>query len=243
MLKVLKQAFPYTIPVLLGYSFLGIAYGLLVSKVGLPSYYAPLISMLVYAGSLQFALIPILQHPISIIGLALLTISISMRHLFYGLTLIKQAKKSKSKLLFIHFLSDETYAIISTLKSPKNTKEEDFFLAIGFLNYFYWTFFSWVGAIFGNIFTFNTKGLDFVLVALFVALFTEQWINSKNHIPALLGIIFSILALLIFGKEKFMIPAMILILVSLIGSKEKILEINKKIHKSNEINLDAETKL
>jgi 4-azaleucine resistance transporter AzlC len=229
MFKILKKAFPYTIPVLLGYSFLGIAYGLLISDIGLPPYVAALISLIVYAGSLQFALIPILQTPIAVPALILLTLSISFRHLFYGLTLIDQARKSKSKLFFIHGLSDETYALISTLKAPEGIKEEDFYLAISFLNYFYRALFSWLGAIFGNLFQFNTLGLDFVLVALFVALFTEQRLSTKNHLPAILGMGISIVSILLFGKDKFMIPAMVIILLSLIGLKDKI--VGKKTQK------------
>lgn len=229
MMKVLKRSFPYTIPVLLGYSFLGMAYGLLFSQTGLPAYVALIMSMVIYAGSLQFALIPVLINPVSPLTLVLLTVSISIRHLFYGLTLIDTAKESKSRFLFIHFLSDETYALISTLKAPKGIKDSDFFLTIGFLNYLYWAVFTYIGALFGNLFTFNTKGLDFVLVALFVALFTEQWITSKNHIPAILGVIISIICLALFGADKFMIPAMLIIVISLLSLKDKIEEkLNEK---------------
>ncbi|MDD7306530.1 MAG: AzlC family ABC transporter permease [Peptoniphilaceae bacterium] len=228
MFEVLKKAFPYTIPVLFGYCFLGLAYGLFVSEAGFPAWSSALMSLIIYAGSLQFVLVPFLLSPISILALIGLTVSISIRHLFYGLNMIETANKSKSKILFIHFLSDETYALISTIKPPKGIKEEDFYLAIGFLNYFYWAFFAWLGAIFGNIFTFNTQGLDFVLVALFVVLFVEQWKSAPSHIPAIFGVIISVATLIFFGPKSFMIPAMVIIILSLITSKNLILKDTKK---------------
>lgn len=234
MFEVFKKAFPYTIPVLLGYCFLGLAYGLLVSEAGFPAWSAALISLVVYAGSLQFALVPLLANPVSIIALILLTVSISIRHLFYGLNLIETANKSKSKFLFIHCLSDETYALISTIEAPEGIKNEDFYLAIGILNYFYWAFFAWLGAIFGNIFTFNTQGLDFVLVALFVVLFIEQWKSASTHIPALSGLAISVVSLLIFGQKNFMIPAMFIIVLSLIVNKKLILEHTERNERSQE---------
>lgn len=234
MFEVLKKAFPYTIPVLLGYCFLGLAYGLIVAEAGFPAWSAALMSMVIYAGSLQFALVPFLTSPVSIIALIMLTISISIRHLFYGLNLIETANKSKSKFFFIHTLSDETYALISTLEAPEGIKNEDFYLAIGLLNYFYWAFFAWLGAIFGNIFTFNTQSLDFVLVALFVVLFVEQWKSASTHIPALLGLAIAIISLLFFGKNNFMIPAMVIIVLSLLGTKNLILENNEKNEREQE---------
>lgn len=228
MFDVLKKAFPYTIPVLLGYCFLGLAYGLFVSEAGYPAWSAALMSLIIYAGSLQFVLVPLLTSPVSIIALVGITVSISIRHLFYGLNMIETANKSKSKILYIHCLSDETYALISALKAPEGIKKEDFYLAIGVLNYFYWAFFAWLGAIFGNIFTFNTQGLDFVLVALFVVLFVEQWKAAPTHIPALAGLGISVLSLLFFGQKKFMIPAMLIIVLSLIGSKNIVLEHTEK---------------
>lgn len=224
MFEVLKKAFPYTIPVLLGYCFLGLAYGLFVSEAGFPAWSAALMSLVIYAGSLQFVVVPLLVSPVSIIALVGITVSISIRHLFYGLNMIETANKSKSKFLFIHCLSDETYALISTLKAPEGIKEEDFFLAIGILNYLYWALFAWLGAIFGNLFTFNTQGLEFVLVALFVVLFVEQWKSAPTHIPAIFGLVISVVSLLFFGQKGFMIPAMIIIVLSLIGSKNLVLE-------------------
>lgn len=224
MIKVFKKAFPYTIPVLLGYCFLGLAYGLLVSQAGFPAWSAAVMSLIIYAGSLQFALVPLLASPVSIIALILLTVSISIRHLFYGLNLIETANKSKSKFLFIHCLSDETYALISTLKAPDNIKKEDFYLAIGLLNYFYWAFFAWLGALFGKIINFNTQGLDFVLTALFVVLFVEQWKAAPTHIPAITGVIISLLCIVLFGTKNFMIPAMVLIVISLLSTRKFVLE-------------------
>lgn len=222
MKKAFEKAFPYTIPILLGYLFLGIAFGLLASDVGLSAIQAGLISAIIYAGSLQYALIPIFANPISLLSVALFSLSINIRYLFYGLSLIRPFKKTKHKFILIHSLSDEAFALMTSIETPKGVKEEDFVCAIGILGYIYWVFASFLGGLFGNIFTFNTKGLDFVLVAMFMAIFVGNIIEPKRLIASLVGLITSVLCLLIFGSKNFMIYSILGILLILLIFRKQI---------------------
>lgn len=221
MKNAFKKAFPYTIPILLGYLFLGIAFGLLASDVGLSAIQAGLISAVIYAGSLQYALIPIFANPISLISVAIFSLSINIRYLFYGLTLIRPFKKTKHKFIFIHSLSDEAFALMTSLKTPEGAKKEDFTLAIGVLGYIYWVFASFLGGLFGDLFSFNTTGLDFVLVAMFMALFVGNIIEAKKLKPSIIGIVIPFIALLIF-KDNFMIPSIVGIIVALLFFRKQI---------------------
>lgn len=222
MKKALVKAFPYTIPILLGYLFLGMAFGLLASDIGISPIKAGLISAVIYAGSLQYALLPIFANPISLVSLAVFTISINIRYIFYGLSLIRPFKKTKHKFALIHVLSDEAFALMTTIKAPKGVRQEDFTLSIGLLGYIYWVLASFMGAFFGDIFSFNTKGLDFVLIAMFLALFVGNIKDIKKIKPSIIGLIIPIISIVIFGKEKFMIPAILAIIIVLLVFRKNI---------------------
>ncbi|MDO5046921.1 MAG: AzlC family ABC transporter permease [Anaerococcus sp.] len=227
MKEAFKKAFPYTIPVIIGYIFLGFAFGIMVSQAGYKAFMAPLLSMTVYAGSMQFVLIPLLKSNISLLAIAILTLSVNFRMMFYGLSLIKEFKNSRSKFLFILTLSDETFALDTSIKAPKDINKSDFFLAIGLINYFVWAIASLGGALIGDLISFNSQGLDFVLTALFIVLLVEQFFATRNHRPLAIGLVVSSLSLMFFGKDKFMIPALLLIILSLIGLRGKVEDYNE----------------
>ena len=134
MKKAFKKAFPYTIPVIIGYMFLGITYGIMVSQEGFNPLFAPLMSLTMYAGSMQFVILPLLKSDISIIAIIILTLSVNFRMMFYGVSLLKEYKDSRSKFLFILTLSDETFALDTSIKPPADVNKADFFLAIGIIN-------------------------------------------------------------------------------------------------------------
>ena len=224
MKRAFKKAFPYTIPVIIGYIFLGVTYGIMVSQNGFNPFLAPLMSLTIYAGSMQFVILPLLKTDISIIAIIILTLSVNIRMMFYGVSLINEFKNSRSKILFILTLSDETFALDTSIKAPDDVKKSDFFLAIGLINYLVWALASFMGALLGNLITFNTMGMDFVLTALFLVLLVEQYRATKNHKPLAIGLSLSILALLIFNPNNFMIPALLLIVLSLLGLRGKIEE-------------------
>lgn len=227
MKEAFKKAIPYTIPVIIGYVFLGITFGIMVSQAGYKAILAPIISLTVYAGSMQFVLLPLLKTDITVIAIIILTLSVNIRMMFYGLSLLKEFKSSKSKLLFILTLSDESFALDTSIKPPEGINKGDFFLAIGIINYLVWAIASYIGALIGNMISFNTMGMDFVLTALFLVLLVEQYNATRNHRPMMIGLFMSVIALLIFGKDKFMIPALILIIMSLLGLRGKVEDYNE----------------
>lgn len=226
MKKAFKKAFPYTIPVIIGYMFLGITYGIMVSQEGFNPLFAPLMSLTMYAGSMQFVILPLLKSDISIIAIIILTLSVNFRMMFYGVSLLKEYKSSRSKFLFILTLSDETFALDTSIKPPSDVNKADFFLAIGIINYLVWILASYIGALLGTLISFNTLGMDFVLTALFLVLLVEQYYSTPNHKPLKLGLCLSIIALLIFKPGNFMIPALLLIALSLFGLRKRIEEVN-----------------
>lgn len=227
MREAFKKAFPYTIPVIVGYVFLGLTFGIMVSQAGFSAILAPIISLTVYAGSMQFVLLPLLKTDIAVLAIIILTLSVNIRMIFYGLSLLKEFKNSRSKLLFILTLSDESFALDTSIKPPEGVNRGDFYLAIGIINYLVWALASYVGALLGNMISFNTTGLDFVLTALFLVLLVEQFNATRNHRPLMIGLAMSIIALLIFGKDKFMIPALLLIVMSLFAVRGKVEDYNE----------------
>ncbi|WP_243343739.1 AzlC family ABC transporter permease [Anaerococcus sp. AGMB09787] len=227
MKEALKKAFPYTIPVIIGYTFLGLAFGIMLSQQGFSAILAPILSLTVYAGSMQFVLIPLLKTDISLLGIAILTLSVNFRMMFYGVSLLKEYKNSRSKFLFILTLSDETFALDTSIKPPEDVDDSDFYFAIGLINYGVRALASYLGGLLGDMISFNSAGLDFVLTALFLVLLVEQFSSTKNHRPFFIGISLSTLALILFGKDNFMIPALLLIVLSLIGFRGKVEDYNE----------------
>ena len=227
MKNAFKRAFPYTIPVIIGYVFLGLTFGIMVSQEGYSPLLAPFISLTVYAGSMQFVLLPLLKSDIGLIAIVILTISVNIRMMFYGLSLLKEYKTSRSRFLFILTLSDETFALDTSIKAPDDVKKSDFFLSIGLINYIVWALASLIGALIGNMITFNTEGLDFVLTSLFLVLLVEQYKATRNHRPLAIGLIMAIFSLIIFGKESFMIISILLIILSLFALRGKVEDYNE----------------
>lgn len=222
-LKALKCAFPYTLPVLTGYLFLGIAFGILLSSKGYHFGWAILMSTFVYAGSMQFVAVNLLTSAFDPLNALLITLVVNARHIFYGISLLKTYRgQGAIKPYLIFGLTDETYSLICSTKPPEGIDKRYFMLFITLLNHSYWIIASAIGAILGSLFTFNTEGIDFVMTALFIVIFIDQWKAQKNHVPALIGIGSSAVCLLLFGPDKFIIPSMICILLSLTVFKKNI---------------------
>lgn len=214
--KALKAAFPHTFPVMAGYLFLGIGFGILLESKGFAFPWAILMSIIIYAGSMQYVAIDLLSGGASLISTAIMTVMIQIRHLFYGLSLIdKYRDAGKKKFILIHELTDETYSLICSCDPPKGVDKNLFYLSISMLDHLYWIIGCTVGSIFGSLVELNTKGIDFVMTALFVVIFTDQWLNAQDRLPAVIGLICSVACLLLFGPGNFIIPAMISILAVL----------------------------
>lgn len=214
--KALKAAFPLTLPVMAGYLFLGLGFGILLESKGFSFIWAFFMAVIIYAGSMQYAAIDLLAGGASFITTAVMTIIIQIRHLFYGLTLIDKYKNTGKKKPFLIFqLTDETYSLVTSAKAPEGIDEGWFYFFISMLDQLYWITGCTLGALFGSLVEFNTKGVEFVMTALFIVIFINQWLEKKNHTSALIGVGCSVVCLLIFGPDNFIIPSMLAILVLL----------------------------
>lgn len=213
-IQTFKIAFPYTIPVMMGYIPLGIAFGVLLSSQGYAFYWSSLMGIIIYAGSMQFVAVGLLTHPVNLFTVALITFSINARHLFYGLSLLDSFGKTGLKKLYLIFgLTDETYSLICGIKPPVGIKAQDFYFCLSLLNQFYWLLGCTMGGILGNLISFNARGMDFAMTALFLVIFIEQWLGTDRHIPALLGVFTTLICLFLFGSKNFIMAAMLVIIL------------------------------
>ena len=214
---MLKRVFKDTLPVLTGYMVLGFGFGIIVKASGYGVMTAFLMSLLIYAGSMQYVAIGLMTGGASLITVALTTLMVNARHLFYGISMVERYKGTgKIKPYLIFSLTDETYSLVCN----ENTDKRYYFL-VSLCDHIYWVTGSVLGALFGTLVHFNSKGIEFALTALFLTVFTEQWLGSKKHKPALIGVGASVLSLLIFGKESFLIPAMVIIGILLVLYREE----------------------
>jgi len=226
--KILKMAFPLTVPVLLGYVSVGIAFGILVVKSGLSIWFALMMSGFIYAGAMQFVAIQLLLSPINLIQIGMITLFVNIRHLFYGLSFIDLFKTFGGKKHYMIFaLTDETYSLLCSISINESIHKEKLFFAVCLLNQAYWFTGTLVGVLIGSLITFNTTGIEFAMTALFVVIFIEQWMAFTTHRPALLGVAASIAALVAFGPDQMILPAMLLIFVGLIGARRSIVSVKE----------------
>lgn len=221
--KALLEAFPHTIPIMTGYIFLGAAYGIIMNSKGYGVIWALLMSLIVYAGSAQYVAITFLTSVFNPIYALFLTLMVNARHIFYGLSLMNKIKETgKLKPFIIYWMSDETFSVLCAAEPKEGVDKGYFMFFIALMNYLYWALGTAMGSLLGNMMTFNTKGLDFALTALFVVIFISQWKSQKKHSPAIIGVLSSIVCLTIFGPNNFIIPSMIVILILLTIMKNKI---------------------
>lgn len=221
-ITALKAAFPHTIPILTGFAFLGIVYGMLMASKGYGAGWSLLFSMAVFGGSIQYVAVTLLTAAFNPLQALLLSLTINARHLFYGISMLKKySGTGKIKYFLIFALCDETYSLTSTAKPPEGVSSKWFYFWITLLDYGYWVIASAVGGLLGGLIQIDLQGLDFVLTALFVVLFLEQWREKKNRLPAVMGMVCSMVSLLFFGPENFIIPAMIMLAVVLICGRKK----------------------
>jgi len=214
--SAMKAAFPHTIPVLTGFIFLGIAYGILMSSRGFGWHWILLTSSVVFAGALQFIGISLLTAAFDPLYAFLIALSINARHLFYGISMLeKLSGTGKIKPYLIFGMCDETFSILCSAEPPPNVDKRAFMFAVTLLNQSYWVMGSVIGGLIGPLLTFDTYGIDFVMTAFFVVIFINQWRTHKNHSPALIGLGAATVSLLLFGADNFIIPAMVLIIVCL----------------------------
>jgi 4-azaleucine resistance transporter AzlC len=212
-----KAAFPYTLPILTGFLFLGIAYGIYMTSLGFSPIFPILMSLFIFAGSMEFVTANLLLGGFNPIGAFLLTLMVNARHLFYGLSMLdKYQSAGKVSPYLIFGMCDESFSINVSTPVPPDVSAGDFYFFITLLNHLYWVTGATIGALFGSMLPFYSQGLDFVMTALLIVIFLEQWLKEDDHQSALIGMGLTLISLLFFGSNRFVIPAMIAILLVLI---------------------------
>ena len=221
----LRAAFPLTIPVCTGYIFLGITYGMLMVTAGFPTWLPIFTAAIVYTGSREFLLVAILASSFQPLSAFLTALMVGARHLFYGLSMLgKYRDMGWKKPYLIYATTDETFSVNYTAEVPAGIDRSWLYFWVSVLDHVYWVFGSTAGALFGSFLAVDLTGLDFVMTAMFFVIFLQQWVRDgvclrlviSDHMPALIGVLGSVLCLAIFGADAFMIPAMVTILAGLL---------------------------
>ena len=229
-MEIIKKAFYKSVPVMAGYMILGIGFGILMDNAGYGVLWSFAMALFIYAGSMQYVGISLLTGPASIITTALTTFMVNARHLFYSISMVDRYKDAgKYKPYMIFGLTDETYSLLSvddelelsadggsgiSADGGSGTTADDlnkyrFFVTL--FDHSYWVTGCVLGSLVGSFLPFSTEGIEFSMTALFIASYTEQWLKTRNHVPALTGLFGTLICLIIFGPDRFLIPAMVLI--------------------------------
>ncbi len=211
--RALFCAFPYTIPILAGFLFLGMTYGIYMNVSGFSFLYPMFMSITIFAGSVEFVAVNLLLGAFNPLQALAMTLMINARHLFYGISMLDKFRGVGLKKIYLIFgMCDESFSINYTADIPPDVDKGWFMFFVTLLNHIYWFSGATLGGIFGSFIHFNTEGLDFVMTAMFVVIFMEQWLKERRHTSALAGIGISLLCLVIFGPDDFIIPSMLAIL-------------------------------
>lgn len=214
--KALKAAFPHTIPIMTGFLFLGASYGIYMNVSGFEFWYPMITSMLIFAGSVEFVTVNLLLGAFNPLQAFLLALMINARHIFYGISMLdKYRGTGLKKFYLIYGMCDESFSVNYTAKIPEDVDKGWFMFFVNLLNQIYWVAGATIGGILGGVIAFDTNGIEFVMTAMFVVIFLEQWLKEKNHIPPILGLVISVVCLILFGADKFIIPSMAAMLIIL----------------------------
>lgn len=219
--KALKIALRDTLPVLTGYLFLGIGFGILMAEKGYGLIWSFSMALFMFAGSAQYLAVSLLTSHASLLSTAVATLLLNARHLFYGISLLDTYKDAGRKKPYLIFgLTDETYSLVTQNQPPEGISRHSYCFLVTLLDHIYWICGCVLGSAAGAFLPVNFQGVEFVLTALFVTMFVEQWLSNKDHRPAIIGVASTVLCLALFGKDIFLIPSMALIAVLLTVSKK-----------------------
>ena len=222
--SIFKMALKLTLPILAGYTVLGMGYGMILVSKNIPPLWAFFQSVIIYGGTVQYVGVDMVASQVPLVTIAMTAMLINVRHLFYGMSMLDKFKGAGRLTGYMAFaLTDETYALLVSDDGKMPLKDRvKYYFYICLLDHCYWIFGASLGAFLGSMLNFDSKGMDFVLTALFVTIFMDQWEQNRDHLPAMLGLGLSIIALTIFGPDSFLIPAMVLILLALLLLKKRI---------------------
>lgn len=214
--KAFKAALPYTLPIFAGFWFLGLTYGIYMNVSGFSFWYPMLMSLTIFAGSVEFVTVNLLLGAFNPLQALAITLMINARHLFYGISMLDKYKGTGRKKFYLIFgMCDESFSINYTADIPSGVDKGWFMFFVTMLNHMYWVLGATLGGLFGSLIHFNTEGLDFVMTAMFIVIFMEQWFKDKNHTSALLGLAISLICLMAFGSDNFIAASMLAILTVL----------------------------
>ena len=211
-----RTAFWDTLPVMAGYVFLGFGFGILLYQSGYGVLWAVGMSLFIYAGSMQYLTVSLLTGGAGLLTAALTTVVVNARHLFYGISMVDAYKGAgRRKPYMIFALTDETYSLVSQNQVPEGISRHSYCFLVSLFDHIYWVVGSALGSLTGTLLPINYEGIEFALTSLFVTIFVEQWLSTNDHRPALIGVSATVLCLMIFGRDVFLIPSMVIIAVGL----------------------------
>ncbi len=234
--RAFKAALPYTLPICAGFSFLGLAYGIYMNSMGFSFVYPMLMSLTIFAGSMEFVAANLMMTGFSPLNALALALMVNARHLFYGISMLDKFRATGKKKFYLIFgMCDESFSINCTATPPECVDRGWFMFFVTLLNHVYWFVGSTVGGLLGSLISFSTEGIEFVLVALFVVIFLDQWLKpypndaarhrgprARKHAPAVIGLLASVACLVVFGSQQFILPAMALILIVLTALRKPL---------------------
>lgn len=223
MAQAARCAFPYTIPIFAGFWFLGLTYGVYMNVSGFGVLYPMLMSLTIFGGSLEFIAVDMLLSTYAPVQTLLVALVVQARHLFYGISMLDQFKGMGFKKPYLIFgMCDETFSINYSARIPEHVDRGWFMFFVTLFNHFYWVSGATIGGILGSLIPLHAEGLEFVMTAMFVVIFLEQWLKEKKHYTAVIGLGVAVLCLVVFGADSFMIPSMIGILCLLTAFRKPI---------------------
>lgn len=209
MQKTLRFSLKMSLPIAFGYIFLGAAFGILMNEAGYGPLWSVLTAVFIYAGSMQFVMVPLLMAGTPLITVALMTLFINARHMFYGLGFIDRFRRMGIRYPYMVLsLTDETYSVLCSLSCPEGVDEDDAMFFLSLLNQVYWVFGCLLGSLIGGLMPVDFAGIEFSMTALFVVIFINQWKQHRSHLPALTGLACGGVSLLFFGPDRFLLPAL-----------------------------------
>lgn len=219
--QTISYAFKTSLPVCAGYVVLGIGFGILMEAKGYSFLWSAVMGLTIYAGSMQYVAVDLLANGATLLAAAIMTIMVNIRHIFYGITMLKKYQNTgKKKPYLIFALTDETFSLVCDAKLPEEVDEKDYYFFVSLFNQCYWVIGCVIGGLIGSAFTFNSAGVEFSMTALFVVIFVGQWESAQNHTPAITGVIISVICLIVFGASDFLIPAMLFMTVALFAERK-----------------------
>lgn len=212
-----------------GYAVLGMGFGVLLHSSGFPWYWAPVMCVLMYSGSLQYVGVELMASGAGLLQIALMSLVVNGRHLFYGLTMLtKYQKIPRGRAYAIFAMTDETFSLVCNANPPENVDINKFYVYLSLLNHSYWIAGGLAGALLGTAVAFNSAGVEFSMTALFTVAMVENWEKRRqsenpHQTATVTGLVAATVCLLIFGADRFLIPAMLAITVLLLleGRLEK----------------------